>query len=61
MTPLAHMRLIYLPLFLLGFYLVARILIPGPLGIVIGLVATAIGLMWAALTIRRSRTRGEDQ
>jgi hypothetical protein len=40
MTPLTTMRLIFLPLFLLAFYLLARMLIPGPLGIVIKLASS---------------------
>jgi F0F1-type ATP synthase assembly protein I len=58
MTPLTTVRLIFLPLAVVGVYLAARVLIPGPLGIVIGLAA---GVLLTVLTVRRSRSRSQSQ
>lgn len=44
MTPLTTMRLIFLPVALLGLYLAVRLLIPGPLGVAIALAAVAVGV-----------------
>jgi hypothetical protein len=56
MTPLKHARLLFLPPFLVGLYLGPRVLIPGPLGIVIGVAAVSVAVAWAVLTVRRSRS-----
>jgi membrane protein implicated in regulation of membrane protease activity len=61
MTPLTTVRLIFLPLAVVALYLAARILIPGPVGIVIGLAAVAAGVLLTVLTVRRSRSQSQDK
>lgn len=61
MTPLTHMRLIFVPLLVVGLYIGARVLIPGLLGIVLGLLLVAAGVLWAVLTVRRSRSHEKDR
>lgn len=60
MTPLTRMRLIFLPLFLVGLYIAARVLIPGLLGIIVGLLFVAAGVLWAVVTVRRSRIHHKE-
>jgi hypothetical protein len=54
------MRLLFLPLFLTGLYLLARVLLPGPLGVVVGVACLAAGALWAVLTVRRSRSQNRE-
>jgi hypothetical protein len=61
MTPLTTVRLIFLPLAVVGLYLAARVLIPGPLDIVTGLAAVAAGVLLTVLTVRRSRSQSQDK
>jgi hypothetical protein len=49
------LRLIFLPLALIGLYLLSRVLLPGPLGVVVGLTLVAAGVLWAAATVQRGR------
>lgn len=60
MTPFTRMRLIFLPLFLVGLYIAARVLLPGLLGIIVGLLFVAAGLSWAVVTVRRSRSHDQQ-
>lgn len=60
MTPLTRMRLIFLPLFLVGLYIGARVLIPGLLGIIVGLLFVVAGVSWAVMTVRRSRSHDKE-
>jgi hypothetical protein len=54
MTPLGQMRLIFLPVALVGLYLVPRLLVPGTLGIAVGVALAGLALLWPVVTTRRN-------